>query len=97
MADEVLVNRLSGRRVCLTCGATYHVNMLGGETKCKCGMDLIQRDDDKPETVLSRLTVYHNQTAPLVDYYQAKGLLHKIDGAQDVDAIYNAILNTLEA
>ena len=97
VADEVLVNRLSGRRVCLTCGATYHVNMLGGETKCKCGMDLIQRDDDKPETVLSRLTVYHNQTAPLVDYYQAKGLLHKIDGAQDVDAIYNAILNTLEA
>ena len=97
VADEVLVNRLSGRRVCLTCGATYHVNMLGGETKCKCGNDLIQRDDDKPETVLSRLTVYHNQTAPLVDYYQAKGLLHKIDGAQDVDAIYNAILNTLEA
>ena len=97
VADEVLVNRLSGRRVCLTCGATYHVNMLGGETKCKCGKDLIQRDDDKPETVLSRLTVYHNQTAPLVDYYQAKGLLHKIDGAQDVDAIYNAILNTLEA
>ena len=97
VADEVLVNRLSGRRVCLTCGATYHVNMLGGETKCKCGMDLIQRDDDKPETVLSRLTVYHNQTAPLVDYYQAKGLLHKIDGAQDVDAIYTAILNTLEA
>ena len=97
VADEVLVNRLSGRRVCLTCGATYHVNMLGGETKCKCGKDLIQRDDDKPETVLSRLTVYHNQTAPLVDYYQAKGLLHKIDGAQDVEAIYNAILGTLEA
>ena len=97
VADEVLVNRLSGRRVCLTCGATYHVNMLGGETKCKCGNDLIQRDDDKPETVLSRLTVYHNQTAPLVDYYQAKGLLHKIDGAQDVEAIYNAILGTLEA
>ena len=97
VADEVLVNRLSGRRVCLTCGATYHVNMLGGETKCKCGNDLIQRDDDKPETVQSRLTVYHNQTAPLVDYYQAKGLLHKIDGAQDVEAIYNAILGTLEA
>ena len=97
VADEVLVNRLSGRRVCLQCGATYHVNMLGGETKCKCGNDLIQRDDDKPETVLSRLTVYHNQTAPLVDFYQAKGLLHKIDGAQGVDEIYQNILNTLEA
>ena len=97
VADEVLVNRLSGRRVCLTCGATYHVNMLNGETKCKCGKELIQRDDDKPETVLSRLTVYHNQTAPLVEYYEGKGLLHKIDGAQGVEEIYNSILSTLEA
>ena len=97
VADEVLVNRLSGRRVCLQCGATYHVNMIGDQTKCKCGNDLIQRDDDKPETVLSRLTVYHNQTAPLVEYYEGKGLLHKIDGAQGVNEIYSAILATLGA
>ena len=65
VADEVLVNRLSGRRVCPTCGAPYHVSRLNGETACKVdGTPLIQRDDDKPETVLSRLNVYHEKTAP---------------------------------
>ena len=93
VADEVLINRLSGRRVCLNCGATYHVDHLKGETKCaKCGEVLIQRKDDSAETVLNRLTVYHAQTAPLVDYYQKKGSLKVIDGAQDMDTIFNAIL-----
>lgn len=96
--DEHLINRLSGRRVCLKCGATYHVSLLGDKTTCdKCGDPLIQRDDDKPETVLSRLTVYHSQTAPLVDFYQGKGLLKKIDGAQDMDVIFESIMKTLEA
>lgn len=73
--DQQLVDRLSGRRVCLKCGATNHVSQLNGRTQCDCGEPLVQRDDDKPETVLSRLKVYHDQTAPLVDFYEKKGLL----------------------
>lgn len=93
VADEELIARLSGRRVCLACGATYHVSHLGGETKCaKCGEELIQRKDDSAETVLARLNVYHEQTAPLVDYYQKKGNLKVIDGAQDMDTIFESIL-----
>ena len=91
--DQVLINRLSGRRVCLTCGATYHVDYLNGETKCaKCGEELIQRKDDSAETVLARLNVYHEQTAPLVEYYQKAGTLKVIDGAQDMDTIFESIL-----
>ena len=97
VADEKLIERLSGRRVCLKCGATYHVSRLNGKTKCAaCGEELIQRDDDKAETVLNRLTVYHNQTAPLVDFYQGKGLLKVIDGAQDMDTIFASIMETLK-
>ncbi len=93
VADEKLIARLSGRRVCLKCGATYHVSMLDGKTTCAaCGEDLVQRDDDKAETVLNRLTVYHNQTAPLVDFYQNKGLLRVIDGDQDMDTIFASIM-----
>ena len=97
VADEELINRLSGRRVCLACGATYHVAHLGGETKCqKCGETLIQRKDDSAETVLARLNVYHEQTAPLVDYYQKKGTLKVIDGAQDMDTIFESILTVVK-
>ena len=92
VADEELIARLSGRRVCLKCGATYHVSRLNGETKCHCGEELVQRADDSAETVLNRLTVYHNQTAPLVDFYQKKGTLKVIDGAQDMDTIFESIL-----
>ena len=93
VADEKLIERLSGRRVCLKCGATYHVSRLGGETKCaSCGETLVQRADDKAETVLNRLTVYHNQTAPLVDFYRGKGLLRVIDGDQDMDTIFESIM-----
>ena len=95
--DQQLVDRLSGRRVCLKCGATHHVTTLNGRTKCDCGEELVQRDDDKPETVLSRLKVYHDQTAPLSAYYEEKGLLHRIDGGKDRDAIYADILNVLGA
>lgn len=94
--DEQLIDRLSGRRVCLKCGATYHVAMLGDQTACgQCGEKLIQRDDDKAETVLSRLNVYHSQTAPLVSFYENKGLLHRINGAQDMDTIFASIMETL--
>ena len=94
VADEKLIERLSGRRVCLKCGATYHVSRLNGETECAaCGDTLIQRDDDKAETVLNRLTVYHNQTAPLVDFDQKRGMLKVIDGAQDMDTIFASIMD----
>ncbi|MDD2647564.1 MAG: adenylate kinase [Eubacteriales bacterium] len=96
--DDVLVDRLSGRRVCPGCGATYHVSMLGGETKCAaCGAELIVRKDDMPETVLNRLKVYHAQTAPLVSFYEKKGTLRKIDGTSGVSEIFKAIMNALEA
>ena len=93
VADEELIARLSGRRVCLNCGATYHVSRLYGETKCAtCGEELVQRKDDSAETVLARLNVYHEQTAPLVEFYQKKGTLKVIDGAQDMDTIFESIL-----
>jgi adenylate kinase len=96
--DEVLINRLSGRRVCVNCGATYHISMLNGETKCvKCSETLIQRDDDKAETVKNRLDVYHAQTAPLIDFYEKKGLLKKVDGAQGMEATTKAVLKALGA
>ena len=96
--DQVLVDRLSGRRVCLKCGATYHVSMLNGKTTCdKCGEELIQRADDKAETVLARLEVYHAQTAPLTGYYEKKGLLQKIAGDQGIEGTFAAIMNALGA
>ena len=98
VADQVLVDRLSGRRVCVKCGATYHLSMLNGETHCSnCGEELIQRNDDKAETVLARLKVYHDQTAPLIGYYEKKGLLKKIDGAQGLENTTGAILAALGA
>ena len=94
--DEKLIERLSGRRVCTNCGGTYHVTTLNGRTNCeKCGNPLIQRNDDRPETVLSRLSVYHAQTAPLIEYYTNLGLLHEVDGAQSMDDCYKAILAAL--
>ncbi len=96
VSDEKLVERLSGRRVCLSCGGTYHVSRLNGSTTCeKCGNELIQRDDDKAETVLSRLTVYHAQTEPLIDFYTQRGLLKPVDGAQPMDDCFAAILAAL--
>lgn len=94
VADEKLIERLSGRRVCLKCGATYHVSRLNGDTRCAaCGDSLIQRDDDKAETVLNRLTVYHRQTAPLVDFYRARGKLRVIQGDGDMDTIFASIMD----
>ena len=96
VSDDKLVERLSGRRVCLSCGGTYHVSQLNGSMTCaKCGNELIQRADDKAETVLSRLTVYHAQTEPLIDFYTQRGLLKEIDGAQPMDECYAAIMAVL--
>jgi len=96
--DEVLVARLSGRRVCPLCGAPYHVDRLNGETVCKVdATPLIQRDDDKPETVLNRLKVYHQKTAPLIDYYRSEGKLVNITGSGSLEEISAEIFETLEA
>ena len=96
--DEVLVNRLSGRRVCPLCGAPYHVDRLNGEKVCKVdATPLIQRDDDKAETVLNRLQVYHQKTAPLIDYYANKGKLKNIPGSGSMEEISAEIFKVLEA
>ena len=96
--DDVLVKRLSGRRVCPLCGAPYHVDRLNGETVCRAdGTPLIQRDDDKTETVLNRLAVYHQKTAPLIDHYREAGLLKNIGGGLSLEEISEEIFRTLEA
>ena len=96
--DENIVNRMSGRRACVQCGATYHIkyNAPKVEGKCDtCGADLILRDDDKPETVLSRLDVYHKQTQPLIDFYSERGVLREVDGTIDLNDVFAAITNIL--
>jgi len=96
--DEVLVARLSGRRVCPLCGAPYHVDRLGGSKVCAVdGTPLIQRDDDKAETVLNRLKVYHQKTAPLIDYYAGEGMLKNIAGSGSLEEISEEIFKILEA
>ena len=96
--DDVLVKRLSGRRVCPLCGAPYHVDRLNGETVCRAdGTPLIQRDDDKAETVLNCLAVYHQKTAPLIDHYREAGLLKNIGGGLSLEEISEEIFRTLEA
>ncbi len=94
--DEDLISRLSGRRVCPKCGATYHLSHLDGKTACAaCGESLIQRDDDKAETVRNRLAVYHRQTAPLVEYYRQAGLLKTVSGTLGMEETNEAILQVL--
>ena len=96
--DDNIVNRMSGRRACVDCGATYH--LVYAPTKeegiCdKCGGTLILRDDDKPETVLKRLGVYHDQTQPLIDYYTQSGVLKEVDGTIDIDDVFAEIVKIL--
>ena len=88
VADERIVERMSGRRVCPTCGASYHVSYKpsSNEGVCdKCGADLIIRKDDAPETVKARLQTYHNQTEPLKGYYASKGILREVIGQEEVE------------
>ena len=96
--DEAIVTRMGGRRACLGCGATYHIvfNPTKTEGICDvCGQELVLRDDDKPETVQKRLTVYHDQTQPLIDYYKNEGILHTVDGTQDLNDVFKGIVNIL--
>ena len=96
--DENIVKRMAGRRACVHCGATYHI--VHAPTKVEnicdvCGGNLILRDDDKPETVTKRLTVYHNQTKPLIDYYKEEGILATVDGTADLEDVFKAVVTIL--
>ena len=98
--DENIVNRMSGRRACLKCGATYHIVSIPPKQEgiCDtCGAELVIRDDDKPETVQKRLDVYHEQTQPLIDFYSKKGILKSVDGTKSMDEVFGAITDILGA
>ena len=96
--DENIIRRMGGRRACLTCGATYHVEHIPPKKEgiCDaCGSELVLRDDDKPETVKNRLDVYHKQTQPLIDFYEAKGILKSVDGTVPMEDVFAAITEIL--
>ena len=96
--DSAIVERMSGRRSCPACGASFHVkfNPPKAEGVCDlCGATLVQRDDDRPETVAKRLEVYHEQTKPLVEYYGNDGILKTVDGTKTADEVFCAISEVL--
>ncbi|NCB92357.1 MAG: adenylate kinase [Clostridia bacterium] len=98
--DENIINRMGGRRACLACGCTYHVEFNPPKTEgvCDvCGAKLVLRDDDKPETVKKRLDVYHDQTQPLIEFYKNEGVLVEVDGTQNLDDVFEAITKILGA
>lgn len=98
--DENIVNRMSGRRACLNCGATYHIVSIPTKVEgiCdRCGSPVVLRDDDQPETVKKRLDVYHEQTQPLIDYYKEQDILRTVDGTQPMEDVFGAIVEILGA
>ena len=98
--DENIIRRMGGRRACVKCGATYHVEHIPPKKEgiCDvCGAELVLRDDDKPETVKKRLAVYHEQTQPLIDYYSRMNILRTVDGTRDKDEVFTDIVKLLEA
>ncbi len=97
--DENIIRRMGGRRACVSCGSTYHIEYIPPKKEgvCDvCGQALVLRDDDKPETVKNRLEVYHGQTQPLIDYYQAKNILRTVDGTRSVEEVFDAITAILD-
>ncbi|NMB97994.1 MAG: adenylate kinase [Clostridiaceae bacterium] len=98
VSDEDLVKRLSGRRVCPKCGKSYHItyNPPLREDICdECGSKLIQRDDDKEETVINRLKTYHQQTEPLIEYYKNKGKLVTAIGQEEIEDTTKEVMKVL--
>jgi len=96
--DQVIIDRMGGRRACVSCGSTYHIVNIPPQKEgfCdKCGAKLILRDDDKPETVKKRLDVYHDQTQPLIDYYNEMGVLKEVDGTTSMDEVFAQIAEIL--
>jgi adenylate kinase len=97
--DELL-KRLTGRRACPKCGAVYHIDFAPPKSagRCdSCSTELFQREDDKEETILRRLAVYEEQTAPLIAYYASCGLLRSVDGMGTVDGIQSEIVSRIQA
>ena len=92
---DAVVARIAGRRMCV-CGESYHVSTHPSNVCDKCGAKLYQRDDDKEETVKSRLEVYEKQTAPLIEYYSAKGVLRDVDGMKDVAEVTEEIIKVID-
>ena len=98
VSEEEVVRRLSGRRICAKDGHVYHVEFDPPKTEGVCDQDgsrLIQREDDKPETIRNRLAVYHEQTEPLIDWYEERGLLRRFDGSRSADEVHGHIRATL--
>lgn len=98
--DSELVGRVTGRRICKNCGATFHVsfNPTKVEGVCdKCSGALYQRNDDKEETVKNRLQAYHAQTEPLIEYYKKQGVYTEIDGLQAIDKVFADVVAALES
>ena len=98
--DDNIINRMSGRRACLNCGATYHIVSIPTKVEgvCdRCGNQVVLRDDDQPETVKKRLEVYHAQTQPLIDYYKKQDILKTVDGTQPMEQVFDAIVEILGA
>lgn len=96
--DENIIRRMGGRRACLSCGATYHIEHVPPKKEgvCdECGQPLVLRDDDKPETVQNRLRVYQEQTQPLIEFYTERNVLKTVDGTQDMQDVFNAIVEIL--
>jgi len=96
--DANIIKRMSGRRACLACGATYHIEHVPPKAEgiCdRCGEALVLRDDDKEETVKNRLNVYHEQTQPLIEYYTAKNILKTVDGTVDMQVVFDSIVAIL--
>lgn len=96
--DEEVVRRLSGRRMCVKCNRVYHVESDPPKHEGRCDIDgsrLVQRDDDRAETVRRRLDVYHEKTEPLVAYYEDRGLLRRFDGVRDPGEVHDHVRATL--
>lgn len=97
--DKILIERAVGRRICKECGATYHIhfNKTKQEGICdKCGGELYQRDDDKEETIVNRISVYNASTKPLIDYYTKQGNIANIDGQKEIDVVFEDIIKAIE-
>ena len=95
--DERLLSRLTGRRICGKCQGTFHISKLVDEKACPvCGGELYQRNDDKPETIETRLKAYHESTEPLIGYYRGLGKLRTVNGDSQLEEVFKAILATLE-
>ena len=94
--DDLLLRRITGRRTCAGCGQGTHIDWIDGDTCDKCGGELIIRPDDNEETVANRIAVYHEQTAPLIDYYGEKGILHTVNGSLSVEDVFAEIMQALK-